>query len=101
VEEETMALLKNDTLAIAIALVVQGCAGPVEDSVYTLVRGSSVDNRPGRDESRPPLRLHVATFDAADGAAYNSGNCETARMLFQQQPGVTVRFWCERGRFEE
>ena len=28
-------------------------------------------------------------------------NCDIARQLFQNQPGVTVRYWCERGRFNE
>jgi hypothetical protein len=84
---------------IATLSVGQGCTGPSEQSVYTLIRSSVIDSRPGRDESRPPLRLHVATFDAADGEAYNAGNCEAARNLFQKQSGVTVRFWCERGRY--
>jgi len=44
-------------------------------------------------------RLHVATFDAAGGGDYNRQNCGIAQELFQQQPGVKVRYWCEKGRF--
>jgi hypothetical protein len=45
------------------------------------------------------MRIHVATFDAADGDKYNRENCNLARDLFAQQPGVTVKYWCETGRF--
>jgi hypothetical protein len=45
--------------------------------------------------------LHVATFDTADGEPYNSENCQAARDLFQQQPGVKTQFWCEKGRFRQ
>ena len=45
------------------------------------------------------MRIHVATFDAAGGEAYNRGNCEQAQALFQAQPGVKTKFWCEKGRF--
>jgi hypothetical protein len=49
----------------------------------------------------PEARLHVATFDSGDGAQYNSENCQAARDLFQQQPGVQTTFWCEKGRFRQ
>ncbi len=62
--------------------------------VYTLYRGSATTG--GKT-----WRIHVATFDAVDGATYNRGNCEIARTLFQAQPGVTVEFWCERGYFSK
>ena len=53
-------------------------------TVYTLYRNSVfIEN----------ARLHVATFDTADGEPYNSENCQAARDLFQQQPGVKTRFW--------
>ena len=47
------------------------------------------------------MRLHVATFDAADGEAYNRGNCDQAKELFQAQPGVKTKFWCEKGRYRK
>lgn len=61
-------------------------------SVYTLYRSSSVNGG-------ETWRIHVATFDAIDGAEYNRDNCEIAKGLFQSQTGVTVTYWCERGYF--
>lgn len=58
-------------------------------SAYTLYRSSFMGD----------ARVHVATFDANDGRDYNQANCEIARELFQAQPGVSVRYWCELGRF--
>lgn len=46
-------------------------------------------------------RIHVATFDAMAGREYNRDNCEIAKKLFQDQPGVKVTYWCERGYFSE
>ena len=56
---------------------------------FTLYRSSVV---------APDLSIHVATFDASDGEAYNLENCKIAASLFAEQPGVAVRYWCERGR---
>lgn len=47
------------------------------------------------------LRIHVVTFDAADGQVYNRDNCELARSLFQNQSGVRVRFFCEKGLYRK
>lgn len=60
--------------------------------VFTLYRNSAVNGS---------LRMHVATFDAADGKAYNLANCGQAAELFGGQPGVKARFWCEPGRFRQ
>jgi hypothetical protein len=60
-------------------IVLLGCGDAV---IYTLYRNSPVI---------PDARLHVATFDSADGGQYHSE--------FQQQPGVKTTFWCEKGRF--
>jgi hypothetical protein len=48
------------------------------------------------------MRIHVATFDADDnaGGTYNQENCGVARALFQSQEGVTVNYWCEKGRYK-
>lgn len=44
----------------------------------------------------------MATFDANDaGPDYNRENCAIAARLFMAQPGVTVRYWCEAGRYRE
>lgn len=60
-------------------------------STFTLYRNSVMDSA---------MRIHVATFDSSDGEKYNQENCEVARQLFAQQPEVTVRYWCEKGRFK-
>lgn len=65
---------------------------PNESEIYTLYRSSvAIEN----------TRYHVATFDAVYGHKYNFGNCQIAADLFEQQPGVRVEYWCERGRFRE
>ena len=63
--------------------------------IYTLYRNSPTVGTISGDDAR----IHVATFDAAEDKDYNKNNCETARDLFASQPGVTVRYWCERGKF--
>jgi hypothetical protein len=64
----------------------------ISSDTYTLYRNSPIDVK---------MRIHVASFDASDGADYNAGNCDQAARLFQSQPGVTTRFWCEKGRFNK
>jgi hypothetical protein len=73
------------------ALLLGGCAGE-DDSSYTLYRNGVSDEA---------ARYHVATFDSRDGEKYNQGNCQVAVGLFQSQPGVTTRFWCEKGRYRK
>ena len=68
-------------------VVLLGCG---DGTAYTLYRTSVVMEN---------ARLHVATFDAADGAPYNNENCLSARDLFQQEPAVKTTFWCEKGKF--
>ncbi len=60
------------------------------DNTYTLYR----EGRFGG-----PDRVHIATFDANESAAYNRGNCEEVAAKLMAQPGVTERLWCEKGRF--
>jgi hypothetical protein len=70
---------------LGLCIMVAGVAllGCSDATVYTLYRNSVVIEN---------ARLHVATFDTADGEPYNSENCQAARDLFQQQPGVKTRF---------
>lgn len=80
-------------LAVAFCvLLLTACGAASDDDIYTLYRSSAVLER---------ARLHVASFDAAEGEKYNSENCQQAQELFQGQPRVTVRFWCEKGRFKK
>jgi hypothetical protein len=78
---------------VPLTLAAGLLAGCWEEDTYTLYRSSPA---PALGES---ARLHVATFDAAGGGDYNRQNCGIAQELFQQQPGVKVRYWCEKGRF--
>jgi hypothetical protein len=88
----------RDILAAAATLlpftVISGCARPdtftLRPDTFTLYRSSVLLEN---------ARVHVASFDAADGEKYNNENCQQAQELYQGQPGVKVRFWCEKGRF--
>src|SRR5262245_32456347 len=79
------------------SLMLSGCDSNTSDT-YTLYR-----NSPGiRDATygREDMRIHVATFDAADnGNNYNQENCRIASEVFAKRPGVIARFWCEKGRY--
>lgn len=79
---------------LGLSVVLAGCDGTVasDASIFVLYRNSVTDES---------MRLHVATFDAAESEAYNRGNCDQAKELFQAQPGVKTRFWCEKGRFRK
>jgi hypothetical protein len=74
-------------LPLVACAVLSACR---DGSTYTLYRSSVTDEN---------LRLHVATFDSSDGEAYNRGNCDQAQQLFQAQPSVKTKFWCEKDRF--
>ena len=81
-------------LAALVSCQVRRSSQPADDDVYTLYRDSALVN--GQE-----MRIHVATFDAVDGESYNRENCQIGQGLFQNQPGVTVRYWCEKGRFRK
>ena len=78
----------------AVLMVAADAAGADNNtqSVVTLYRTSAVDSE---------MRLHIATFDTDEGASYNSENCQITAQLFQGQPGVTVRYWCEPGPYRQ
>ncbi len=84
----------NVTVLLLLAFILVGCGErrAPEGARFSLYRNSVTDEN---------MRIHVATFDAADGEAYNRGNCDIARDLFQAQPGVKVKFWCEKGSFRK
>ena len=78
----------------ALAAFIVGCSGSgtSESQSFVLYRNSVTDEN---------MRIHVASFDAAEGEQYNRGNCEQAQALFHGQPGVKTKFWCEKGRFKK
>lgn len=88
------AMLPNHKLRrIAIVCVAVGIIACDSDrDVFTLYRNSVLNEN---------ARIHVATFDAHEKEGYNRENCQQAQVLFQAQPGVLTRFWCEKGRFKE
>ena len=76
-----------------LALLTAACSGSgAEGESFVLYRNSMTDDT---------MRIHAASFDASDGEKYNRENCEQAQKLFQAQPGVRTRFWCEKGRFRK
>lgn len=76
---------------IGTALFLSACSESSSGETYTLYRGSIVGN----------MRVHMATFDAAEGNGYNQTNCQIAADLFARQPGVSVRYWCEKGKYRD
>lgn len=94
--------MKNLLSLLFLNLLFSGSAGADifgdSDEVATLYRTSVVV---------PDARYHIATFDADDKKtgstrfAYNFENCQIAAELFQNQPGVKTKFWCEKGYFRE
>ncbi|BAL23504.1 hypothetical protein [Azoarcus sp. KH32C] len=74
----------------AFALSACNGTGATDTETFVLYRNSVTNQN---------MRIHVATFDAADGEAYNKENCDQAQELFQAQPGVATKFWCEKGTF--
>ena len=85
-----MRLYSRILLSLPVLGLVIGCVSSDENS--TLYRNSITDEN---------IRIHVASFDAADGEPYNRGNCDQAQLLFQAQPGVKTKFWCEKGAFKK
>ncbi|MEZ0232747.1 MAG: hypothetical protein ACAH12_07890 [Methylophilaceae bacterium] len=80
-------------LASTSALAVDSERATAE-ATYTLYRSSAMS---GGSSSR----IHIATFDAAEGAPYNSSNCETAKNLFMQKNSERSDYWCEQGYFSK
>ena len=77
---------------VTVVLILSGCGyvGDSDANTYTLYRQSAA----GGD-----ARVHMATFDADEREAYNRDNCDIAARLFMAQPGVSVKYWCEKGRY--
>jgi hypothetical protein len=74
---------------VLVAVGLSACYQPA-GATYTLYRNSVVDES---------MRIHVATFDTADGEEYNQENCRIAADLFVKYQGLKTRFWCEKGPY--
>jgi hypothetical protein len=89
--ERTVTLLVKLAASATLGFLHTGIALAQADStIFTLYRNSAKD---------AAMRLHVATFDAKEDESYNRENCLVASNLFAAQPGVKVRYFCEKGRF--
>ena len=77
---------------LTIILLIFGTTAVANETAATLCRNSVLNEN---------MRYHIATFDTNQGEAYNWENCQLAAKLFQAQPGVTTRFWCEKGKFKD
>lgn len=60
---------------------------PPTGSDYTLYRSNLTSDS---------LRVQIGVFNARGAEADNRRNCDLARSLFEDQPGVRARFLCER-----
>ena len=85
-----MKILLKILLSISLVALIVGCVS--DNEIFTLYRNSVTDEN---------MRIHVASFNATDGEAYNKSNCEQAQQLFQAQPSVRTKFWCEKGIFKK
>jgi major membrane immunogen (membrane-anchored lipoprotein) len=83
--------MSRTTVLCSIAVVLAAC-GASDANTFVLYRNSVTDSN---------MRVHVATFDATDGEAYNRENCQVAQSLFQAQRGIETKFWCEKGAFRK
>jgi hypothetical protein len=79
-------------VAIIVVLFAAPASAQTDGGIYTLYRNSVLD---------ASMRIHIATFDAEEGEDYNAENCNIAADLFQRQPDVETRFWCEPGRYHD
>jgi hypothetical protein len=82
---------RGQMLGVLCITALTGC-GVSDGDAYTLYRSSAIVQN---------ARMHVASFDTTEGGKYNNENCQQAQLLFQATPGVTARFWCEKGRYRK
>ena len=70
-------------------------AKTTEENVFTLIRNNHVN---------PLIRVHIATFDTANGSVFNARHCQKAQEYFQKaakELGSVEKLWCEKGYFKE
>lgn len=77
---------------VVLCLFTVACNGG-PDHTYTLYRNSAVNDS---------LRVHVATFNAAESEIYNRDNCgEVGTLLHAKSGPVKLHYWCEKGAFRK
>jgi hypothetical protein len=92
-------------IAITLALGTPAALAQQKQSdqaVYTLYR----DSPEFKHRSDMSQRIHIASFDAAEGTSseeFNRENCQAAAELLTAHNSAPFppRFWCERGRFRK
>ena len=83
--------MKIKKICFVVVLFLAGCSDSDNDT-YTLYRNSELAGFP---------RMHVSTFDSMEGEKFNRVNCQIAADLFQGQPFVVVKYWCEKGKYKK
>lgn len=89
-------------LVMAAALTLAGCSNESRDSA-TLYRNSDMG---------ATMRVHFASFDAAEKTPYNLNNCQMAARVLNANVAAGVEaegrelnerlgFWCEPGPYRE
>lgn len=74
-------------------VVLSASCSTSSGDVYTLYRNSPLDST---------MRIHIATFDSKEnGSTYNQEECMHVVELYQRQPGVVSKFWCEKGPYKK
>ena len=76
---------------LTIILLIFGTTAVANETAATLYQNSVLNEN---------MRYHIATFDTNQGEAYNWENCQIAAELFQNQPLVKTKFWCEKGNYK-
>lgn len=79
-------------LAVLASLLCLTACSKTDDGTYTLYRNSTLE---------PSMRIHFATFDAADGENYNQENCNLTKDLIDKTNNNITRFWCEKGLYRK
>jgi hypothetical protein len=90
-------------LVLVAAGMLTACTRENRAMTYTLYRNSPVD---------PSMRIHWATFDAADKGSYNMNNCQMAARLLNANVTASAKaegkerdralgFWCEDGPYRD
>ena len=79
-------------MSAAVIFSVPEKVNASERSIVTLYTSSNIIKN---------YRGHIATFDADERLEYNWYNCINAANMFENQPGVIIKYWCEKGPYSK